>query len=453
MKTLVSTSLLACVLALGWHAAARAADPAPAAFKTIVANLELKDGDCLVFLGDSITHQCLYTQYVEDYYYTRYPKMRIRFHSAGVGGDRAADALARFDEDVAAFKPKYVTILLGMNDGTYRDFDKETFDAYQRDMSALLDRIAAIGATAIPITPTMHDSRAARLRGKAAEPRDTYYNGVLALYGAWLREVAQVRGLGFVDMYSPLNQLTLAERKKDANFTLIKDAVHPDAPGQVVMAAAIVADLCPRSSVSSIMIQQRAGKLTAASPNGKIGDFKADGDGVSFTFTANALPWVLPEEAELGCRLVHLGHRYSMEAFTARNLAPGRYELKIDGQPVGTYADTQLAFRLELEGNSKTPQYQQALRVAMLNRERNEKAMHPLRDLWRQLKVWRRQMAQIPDAKDPKGAVRKAQFDKWMADEFRPGVARLRALVDDYDAQIYQANQPAPQRYELVRVK
>ena len=78
--------------------------------------LELADGDCLVFLGDSITHQCLYTQYVEDYFYTRFPNIRVKYHNAGVGGAKAWDALERFERDVAAYKPKYVTILLGMNE-------------------------------------------------------------------------------------------------------------------------------------------------------------------------------------------------------------------------------------------------------------------------------------------------------------------------------------------------
>ena len=72
-----------------------AATPAAPEFKPIVDHIDLKDGDTLVFLGDSITHQCLYTQYVEDYFYTRYPKTRIHFHNAGVGGDRASDALTR----------------------------------------------------------------------------------------------------------------------------------------------------------------------------------------------------------------------------------------------------------------------------------------------------------------------------------------------------------------------
>lgn len=453
---------LVCVLAAGVQFLARSAEAQvqtaenaveAAAFRTVLPRMELQEGDTLVFLGDSITHQCLYSQYVEDFYYTRFPKLRIHFHNAGVGGDRAGDALARFDEDVAAWKPKYVTILLGMNDGTYRDFDQTIFDTYQADMATLLDRLEAIDAIAIAMTPTMHDSRAARLRGRGAEPRDTYYNGVLALYGAWLRETVQVRGLGFVDMYSPLNQLTLAERKEDAEFTLIPDAVHPAAPGQVVMAAAILADVCPRGVVSSITIQEKGDKLAANAANGKITDFRSGDDGIRFTFTGNALPWVLPPDAALGHDLLHAGHRYSMEAFTARNLAPGKYELKIDGQSVGTWADTQLAFRVELETNDKTPQYQQALRVAMLNQERNEQAVHPLRDLWRQLKVKRKQIAQQTEQNGPQFAAAKESLEKWLASEFRPGIAKFQTLAEDYEDRIYQANQPVARRYELLRVE
>jgi len=65
-------------------------------FKPILAGIELKDGDTLVFLGDSITHQCLYTQYIEDYFYTRYPDRRICFHNSGIGGDRAADVVSEY---------------------------------------------------------------------------------------------------------------------------------------------------------------------------------------------------------------------------------------------------------------------------------------------------------------------------------------------------------------------
>lgn len=431
--------------------------PAPAApaaapvFKKIVDTIDLKDGDTFVFLGDSITHQCLYTQYVEDYFYTRYPNRHIHFHNSGVGGDRANDALVRFDDDVASFKPKYVSILLGMNDGSYRDFDKGIFDTYQKDMTTVLDKIEALGATAIPMTPTMHDARAARLRNKPAEPRDTYYNGVLALYGAWLREEAQVRGLGFVDMYSPLNNIIMTQRKKDPNFILIPDAVHPGPPGHVIMAVAVIEDMVQHGPVSAITVQDKAGKLAAAAVNGKVSDFQATDDKITFAFQANALPWVLPEEAVQGYKLTHAGHHYSNEKVTFRNLKPGKYELKIDGQSVGTWTDGQLAFGAELEENAKTPEYQQALEVATLNKERNDKAVHPLRNWWSQMKGKRREIAKLEQAKDPQLDAKKEAFAKW-TEEFKAGVAKQLALCKEYEDKIYTINLPKLRQYELTRV-
>jgi hypothetical protein len=75
-------------------------------FKKTLPPIQLENGDTFVFIGNSITHQCLYTQYVEDYFYTRYPNLKIRFHNAGVSGDVAEDVLNRFEDDVAGFKPK-----------------------------------------------------------------------------------------------------------------------------------------------------------------------------------------------------------------------------------------------------------------------------------------------------------------------------------------------------------
>jgi lysophospholipase L1-like esterase len=426
----------------------------PPEFKPMLAGIELKDGDTLVFLGDSITHQCLYTQYIEDYFYTRHPERRIHFHNSGVGGDRAADALARFDDDVAALKPKYVTLLLGMNDGSYTKFEPQIFETYEKCMTELLDKIAAIGATAIPMTPTMHDARAARMR-KPAEPRDTYYNAVLAYYGTWLREVAGQRGLGFVNMWAPLNDLTMEQRKKEPNFTLIKDAVHPDAPGQVVMACAILNDMIPRSTVSQIVVRQqpKTGKFTIVAVNGKASDLQAGEDKISFTFKANALPWVLPPEAADGCKLTRAGHRYSNEKITAGNLKPGRYELRIDGELVGVYTEGQLASGVELEANEKTPQYQQALKVAMLNKERNERAVKPMRDLWGRLKGQRRDVWRVEQGGDKDAAASKrAAFEKWLP-EFKAGVAEKIALAKQFEDRIYQANQPVARKYELSRVQ
>src|SRR5215213_879094 len=140
--------------------------PAPKPAAPITKGLRLKNGDRFIFIGDSITHQCLYTQYAENFFYTRYPNIRLHFRNAGVSGDRALDALNRFDEDIAEFKPTVATILLGMNDGSYRDFDKPTFDTYAKDMTTLLDKLAAINCRVIIMSPTMFDHQAWDIRVK-----------------------------------------------------------------------------------------------------------------------------------------------------------------------------------------------------------------------------------------------------------------------------------------------
>ena len=48
----------------------------------------LKDGDRVVFYGDSITEQRYYTTFVETYVVTRWPEQNITFVNAGWGGDR-----------------------------------------------------------------------------------------------------------------------------------------------------------------------------------------------------------------------------------------------------------------------------------------------------------------------------------------------------------------------------
>ena len=95
----------------------------------------LKDGDRVVFYGDSITDQRLYTSFVESYVITRFPHMKISFVHSGVGGDRVTGGMngsvdARLACDVVAYKPNVVAIMLGMNDGEYHPFDQQLFIRY-----------------------------------------------------------------------------------------------------------------------------------------------------------------------------------------------------------------------------------------------------------------------------------------------------------------------------------
>lgn len=416
-----------------------------------ITQIKLQNGDAVVFLGDSITHQCLYTQYVEDFFFTRLPKQRVNFHNAGVSGDKCADALVRFDGDIAAYKPKVVTILLGMNDGTYRPFDQQTFDTYERDMTAVVDKIKATGATPVVMTPTMFDARAARLRKQTNEPRDRYYNSVLAYYGSLLREMADTQGLGFVDMYGPLNELTRGERSKNPEFTMIADAVHPDAPGQAVMAVALLDGIGVSRIVSLAHVDlEESGLPKIEVKNGKSIMVESNGQKVSFAYRSNALPWVLPADAEIGYRLTRAGHRLSKEGLRVTGLPTGTYTLTIDGQPVGDYTADALSKGIELQGNAKSPMYQQALEVAMLNEQRNNEAVRPIRDLWLAKKIHRYSKEVAQQNPSDKGAAdRLAEFEK-KTENFDEKLATLEAKSKELLDKIYVANQPKPHRFELT---
>src|SRR5437588_10724689 len=55
----------------------------------LAADFLIHDGDRVVFLGDSITEQRLYTTYIEAYALTRHPDWKLSFRNVGWGGDTA----------------------------------------------------------------------------------------------------------------------------------------------------------------------------------------------------------------------------------------------------------------------------------------------------------------------------------------------------------------------------
>lgn len=423
-------------------------------FPSLPAKIDLQDGDTFVFLGDSITHQRLYTQYVEDFFYQRFPDRRINFHNAGVGGARAWDALARVSRDVLHYKPRYVSVLLGMNDGSYRPFDADVFATYSKDMTELVGKLRKGGAIPILMSPTMFDSRAARLnpRRKRDPAMLGEYNSVLAYYGRWLQEQAVENGFSYVDMFGLLNDLTVEAREKDPAFTLIKDAIHPDPPGQVVMAFAMIDDLGLRKGLSSIRIQPSAKGMKARASGGNVEGLKVTDATIEFNWTANALPWVLPEEAQVGVDMLHLGHKATSEALSVNGLASGSYELLIDDVAVGTYTDVQLARRVELQGNAKTPQYQQALEVAMLNKQKNEGPVKQLRDGWRTFQQWARRSRDLTSQPNNQELVAAVAKDQQRLASLEENIKAAEAGAKEIEDKIYKVNQPMIRHYVLRKV-
>jgi hypothetical protein len=104
-----------------------------------------------------------------------------------------------------------------------------------------------------------------------------------------------------------------------------------------------------------------------------------------------------------------------------------------------------------LQDNLRTPQYQQALAVARLNKQRNEGPIDALRNEWRNYQDYvdvRRDMRQHPENNQLQKAFSKASEQ---IAGMKERVARDDAAAQVIEDHIYEINKPVAHTYELIR--
>src|SRR5438128_9619735 len=95
-----------------------------------------RDGDLVVVMGDSITEQHLYSNYVEMWTVSRFPSWKLAFRNVGIGGDRSTGGNDRFKRDLVSFKPTAMTVDFGMNDGNYQAFNSIAFQGHMNGLQS-----------------------------------------------------------------------------------------------------------------------------------------------------------------------------------------------------------------------------------------------------------------------------------------------------------------------------
>ena len=216
---------------------------------TATTELLLRKNDRIVFLGDSITEQQLYTNYVESYLASRYPELQLTFFNAGWGGDTAPGGVSRLDRDVLSLRPTLVTICYGMNDGRYTPPTDEIRDTFVAGMRQLVARLKSAGVRVVLLTPGMVDDTVNPLLA------DSAYNqrGLRILADEVLR-LAAVEHLPAADLHKLMNDVDRKAKAADPKYTMIPDSVHPDPAGHLVMAFGVLQGLGvpPRRQAVSI---------------------------------------------------------------------------------------------------------------------------------------------------------------------------------------------------------
>ncbi len=403
-----------------------------------------KDNDSVVFLGDSITQQRLYTTYLEAYTLTRFPDKRFRFRNVGWGGDTAwlrkrfpTDEKALFsatgalldemvekavraglERDVLPHKPTAVTVKFGMNDHAYQAFREDICRAYVRSQTEIVKILKSQGARVALLTPQPIEDKT------PVEHDKNVKNQSLRRFSDALREVADANGAVYVDQFDPYMKIMLAARaaKPDAMIGG-GDAVHPGPAGHTLMAWAILKGLNAPALVSECGIDVSRGffrNKVVSQKNCRISNVKVKDGSVGFDRLDFALPMPVDAKAVAALALAPVSEDLNRYLLKVDGLKNERYELVIDGVKVGVYSREQLAQGVNL-ATAATPNAAQALRVLDLVFKKND-----------------------------------VYFERWRKVQLENGpvekLAELDKRIADFEAQIDAARQPKTQHFELKPV-
>jgi lysophospholipase L1-like esterase len=308
-----------------------------------------KDGDIVVVLGDSITEQHLYSNYVEMWTVSRFPNWKLTFRNAGIGGDTSGGGNGRFQRDVLPHHATAMTVDFGMNDGGYQSFSTGRFQTYLRGLQGIADQARKANVRVAWVTPQPIERR-------DPGPQRVDYNLTLERFSAGVKEIAQKNGGLFVDQYHPYLAVLDKARAQDARAVIMGgDAIHPGPPGQSVMAAAFLTGLHFPRLVSSVDITLKAtGLPQTRTQNCKVDSTTAQQDGDTFTSVAfhrhdAALPF-FPAEAKGILKWAPVLDDLNQYGLKISGLKPGRYEVRLGGKKVAEYSAAELAAGVNLAG-------------------------------------------------------------------------------------------------------
>jgi lysophospholipase L1-like esterase len=347
----------------------------------------LKPGDRVVFYGDSITDQRLYTTFTETYVVTRFPKLKVSFVHSGWGGDRVTGGGGggidvRLKRDVFAYRPTVMTIMLGMNDGSYQAFDDRIFENYAKGYRHIIEAMKrAVPAVRITvIQPSPFDDVT---RPPTFSPG---YNAVLVRYGQFVAGLAGSNGVTVADLNTPLVEALRKanaadpERAKD----IIRDRVHPGPGGHLLMAEALLKSWNAPAEVSSAAIDAAGPRVVSAS-GAVISGLKREGGGLSWVEADAALPMPFDRKdaaLALAVQSSDFVEAMDQQPLKVSGLEAARYALSIDGQRIAAFSREELAAGVNL-ATLATPMMAQAAAVHDLTLKHN--TVHFA--CWRQVEV------------------------------------------------------------------
>jgi lysophospholipase L1-like esterase len=318
--------------------------------------LELRDGDRIVLVGDTMVERDQRYGYLETMITLLNPGKDLTFRNLGWSGDTVAGlSRAGFDapeagyrlliEQVLAAKPTVLIVGYGMADSFDGEAGRPRFVA---GLNRLLDAVAATRARVVLLSPIAH----ARMGQPSPDP--TAHNAALERYTQSIAEVARSRGAAFIDLFEPF-------RVREGQAPISDDGIHPNEAGYRFLAARIAR--APDSEAAT------------ESPNVELDAFGSVG-----SIRGAAVDQLEPSAGSFRFRLIRETRAVAGDeagrplfdtglALTVAGLAPGQYELKADGRPIATRSARRWAQGVRIDSTPDLDQVEK-LRAVIIGKNR-----------------------------------------------------------------------------------
>ena len=312
----------------------------PAPRPQVVPVPALQAGQTVVFLGDSITWQNLYATYIEQYFSVRYPGKKFRFINRGVRGDTAAEAIARLERDVVPDQPDLVLVMLGMNDGGYKGYNRNLLKFYLNNMEKLVGLLRKkTKAKIVLVTPTCVDP---------VDYNTKRYNQMLAAMAEGVVDLGKKLRVPVVDLFTFFSGKLLGAKAQTPPVGLMLDPVHPGPAGHLVIAHHLLTFLDPEP----------------AAPENVVVDLKEGQAGFPLTLARRGVHF--PRGAS---SLVPFQKRFNRQLLVIQG-APGKVRLQAGDKELGVFTPEQLASGVDIYSLADSPWARAAERHHQLLQDR-----------------------------------------------------------------------------------
>lgn len=332
-----------------------------------------ESGNIICFLGDSITHGGQYHEFLQLFYATRYPNLKLTFHNCGISGDNAEGMIYRLDKDVYIHKPSHVFFMTGMNDvirTLYFEGEasneiiqnrKKALDEYKRNIYILDKKFEISDIRPLYLTPSIYDQYS-----KIERENNIGCNDALIECSNHIKKIAKQRNTTVIDLNSSMKYIMERKLQNDSLFTIIgKDRVHPDSTGHFVMFYQIISTIESPSIVSEISIDLNQNNLIKTKKC-VVENFQVSSNNISFNCFEKSLPYPTNKTIDKAKSLVPFENDFNKETLQIKGLKNGEYDLFIQDIFIDSYSTEQLEYGVNLSTQVNTPQYKQALDVMKL---------------------------------------------------------------------------------------